>query len=191
LSIAKPLLIAGVGPTDERPRSDPFRAADFISRAVSDRGLHQTLIEARSGDADAAAVTRAENGSSPRPRNSSVPSCRPTQYGGLWSAAPVPVRSQLGRGAAHSGQDARGRGEDCRASTGGQSSRRTRDVRGPDANARSGPHRDEWHRRRTWSHRGSVRRQALPCPSIAFSQSGSASAPQRHGSRLESRRSTG
>jgi hypothetical protein len=49
LSIAKRVLTAGMVPSKNSRRSGPSRAADLISSAASDRGLHQTLIEARSG----------------------------------------------------------------------------------------------------------------------------------------------
>jgi hypothetical protein len=114
------------------------------------------------------AVARAESAGAPRPRNSSVPSCWPTHYDGLRRAAPVPVRSQLGRGAAHSSRSRREAAVTVERARESNHHAELRDLRGPDATARSGPQRGERHP--AWSPQGSVRRRALPCPSSAFSR---------------------
>jgi hypothetical protein len=118
-------------------------------------GRHQTVVctkhllrlDLATGPSTAhiGVVARAESDSSPRPRNTSVPSCRPTQYDGLRREAPVPVRSQLGRGAAHSSWIRRGAAITVERARESNHHAELRDLRGPDANARSGPQRDEWH----------------------------------------------
>lgn len=79
--------------------------ADLISkRGVRHWGLHQTLIEARSGDRRSLGSPERRAVGPPRPRNSSVPSCRPTQC----ERAPAYGRSQLARSSGEGQPTARG-----------------------------------------------------------------------------------
>jgi hypothetical protein len=146
--------------------------ADLISeRGVRRWGLHQTLIEARSGDRNRP-VARGERAQySPRPRNSLVPSCRLIHY----ERALARDQSQLGRSSGEGQPTALGprwwRRAAGRAGTASNQRTGLRDVHTPTC---SHAVRGRRRRRRCINPQstvglspwlGPVRRQAQPCPS--------------------------
>jgi len=166
-------------PTRGRLGSDPSRAADFISRAASDRGLHQTLIEARAGNDDVFSSPARRAATSPRPRNPSVPSCRPTQGDGLWPEG----QSQLARSSGEGQPTARRVNVvSSRVSSEHGSPINAQDsgTFAPRCSPRSQPHVDPEHPLGLGPMLGPVRRPALPCSSSAFSRSGLRSSRLHH-----------
>jgi len=179
LSRGKSSPFAGAGslPREKGPTLRPLRGcADFISESgVRPWGLHQTRIDARSGDAkDCWRHQSGERGRSPRPRNSSVPSGRPTQCGRALAGG----QSQLARGSGKGQPTAlglTGRREHCRAGTGGQSTQGTPGPSGSRCTHAVGAAGEFGASGWTRSHCGPVRRSVLPCPSGAVSGPGSRS----------------
>jgi hypothetical protein len=162
-------------PAYERPGGRARETgADLISRAVSDTGVCTKHLLRLDRAAEHFWVTRAEDVRPPRPRNSSVPACRPTQC----ERALVRDQSQLARGSGEGQPTALGAnvGHDSRAGT---ESNQRKGLRGPqsitgrDARARSGPHRGVVHRGGLGPIGGPVRRQAHPCLSSGVSWRGS------------------
>jgi hypothetical protein len=140
-------------------RSGPRGAADFISTAASDTVVctkHLLRIEL--------ATTRHrhhQRGERQRLRGLETHLCPPA--GRLKATGsgrtPVPVSTQLGRGAAHSSSRPR-RAIRCRASTGVQSTHRTPGPSRPDARPRSEPHEYSEHPLGLGPMLGPVRRPA-------------------------------
>ena len=160
----------------------PRGAADFISRAASDTVVctkHLLRLEL-----ETTTCSRHQRGEQPRLRGLETHLCPPA--GRLKATGsgrrPVPVSTQLGRGAARSSSSQR-RAIRCRASTGVQSTHRTPGPSRPDARPRSGPHVDPEHPLGLGPMLGPVRRPALPCSSSAFSRPGSPSSLLRHARR--------
>jgi hypothetical protein len=150
-------------------------AADFISTAASDSVVctkHLLRLEL-----ETTTRCRPQRGERQRLRGLETHLCPPA---GRFKAAgssrrPVPVSTQLGRGGSPQLVEPTSCHQECRASTGVQSTHRTPGAWGPDAHARSGPQDDLEHRFGLGPIMGPVRRQALPCSSSAFSRSGSRS----------------
>ena len=92
-------------------------------------------------------------------------------------ATSVPVRSQLGRGAAHSSWSRRDAAITVERARESNHHTELRDLRGPETTARSLPQRNAWPHVRAWSLEGSVRRRALPCSSSAFSRGSCLASP--------------
>ena len=128
-------------PACERPGGRARETgADLISRAVSDTGVCTKHLLRLDRAAEHVWVTRAEGLRPPRPRNSSVPSCRPTQC----ERAPADGRSQLTRGSGEGQPTALGRtsGQEESSRHGVQSTQGT-----------SGPSQAEMHAR-GWGRTG-------------------------------------
>ena len=155
-------------------RWGPRGAADFISTAASDTVvctkhlLRLKLVTTM--------LPGHQRGERQRPRGLEThlypPAGRLKATGS--GRRPVPVSTQLGRGAAHSSSSQR-RTLKCRASTGVQSTHRTPGPSRPDARPRSGPHEYSEHWLGLGPIVGPVRQLALQCPSIAFSRAGARS----------------
>src|SRR5438094_3081696 len=79
---------AGCFPREKDTTWGPRGAADFISRAASDTVVcTKHLLRLELETTTCSRHQRGEQPTSPRPRNPSVPSCRPTQSDGLWLKA--------------------------------------------------------------------------------------------------------